>query len=101
MAEQIGIFDEQFGKLERAMQVAAQRQAIIAHNIANANTPGYCAMEFDEHLMRAVERISNKNVNLEDELSALSKNSVDYSSYAKLISSRLSNLRTIVTQGRR
>ena len=101
MVEGIDIFGGSFDKLERAMRVAAQRQTVITHNIANANTPGYEALEFDKELMQAVRRIDKREVNLEEELAALSKNSIEYSSYAKLISSRLASRRTIVTQGRR
>lgn len=95
------MFDKSFDALENAIRVSAKRQAVIAHNIANANTPGYEAKEFDEVLGKAVVREDNKKVVLEKEMDELSKNSMKYSSYVKLLSSKLGILRTIATQGKR
>jgi flagellar basal body rod protein FlgB len=95
------LFDPTFNNLERKMEISTRRQEVITQNIANAKTPGYDAMTFDEELMQAVKRLDNKRVVLEDELSALTKNSVEYSSYVKLLTNKLSILRTIATQGRR
>ena len=83
------------------MQISAKKQEVIAHNIANANTPGYEALTFDEQLMKAVKRMDNQQVVLEDELAALTENSTRYSAYVKLITSKISILRSIATQGRR
>jgi flagellar basal body rod protein FlgB len=101
MTEPLGLFDETFRNLERAMEIATKKQAVIAHNIANAKTPGYEALTFDEELMRAVKRLDKKQVVLEEELAALTENSVKYSAYVKLLSSKINVLRTIATQGRR
>ena len=49
------IYDQTFDSLERSMKVAAMKQAVIAQNIANAKTPGYEAMTFDEQLNMAVK----------------------------------------------
>jgi flagellar basal body rod protein FlgB len=101
MARGIEIFDAQFRGLERAMDVATRRQEVISHNIANAKTPGFEPLTFDEHLMRAVKRTDRKDVVLEDEMAALADNSIKYSSYVKLLTSKINVLRTIATQGRR
>ncbi|MFH1541846.1 MAG: hypothetical protein ABIE84_02005 [bacterium] len=95
------IFDPTFSQLEHSMEIASRWQEVITHNIANAKTPGYNALTFDEELMKAVERDNNKMVNLEQEMSELAKNSSKYSSYIKLLSSKLNVMRTIATQGRR
>ena len=95
------MFDWPFDTLERSMRIATKRQEVITQNIANAKTPGYEALTFDEQMMRAVKRLDKKDVVLEDELSALTENSVRYSAYVKLMTSKLGALRTIVTQGRR
>ena len=95
------IFDVTFGSLERAMEVATRQQEVIAHNIANVKTPGYEALTFDEQLMRAVKRLDRKQVVLEEEMAALTENSIKYSSYVKLLSTKINVLRTIATQGRR
>jgi len=101
MPDAIHIFDPSFDRLQKAMEIAARRQEVITHNIANAKTPGYNALDFDEELMNAVARQEKNKVVLEDELSALTDNSIKYSSYVKLLSSKINNLRTIATQGRR
>jgi flagellar basal body rod protein FlgB len=95
------IFDAQFSNLERAMEIATRRQEVITHNIANAKTPGYEALTFDEQLMRAEKRLDRKNVVLEEELAALTENSIKYSSFVKMMSTKMNVLRTIATQGRR
>jgi len=95
------IFDTNFQGLERAMEIATRRQEVIAQNIANANTPGFEPLAFDEQLMRAVKRTEQREINLEQELSSLTENSVQYSSYIKLMTAKFNVLRTIATQGRR
>ena len=97
----IRVFDKTFGSVEHAMRVSTQKQAVIAHNIANANTPGYEALTFDEELMRATKRVDKKNVVLEEEMAALTENSVRYSAYVKILTSKINVLKNIATQGRR
>ncbi|NQT30069.1 MAG: hypothetical protein HQ596_05825 [Candidatus Saganbacteria bacterium] len=101
MSRPIEMFDAQFNQLERAMDISTRWQEVISHNIANAKTPGFTALTFDEHLMRAVERSDKKDVILEDELAALADNSIKYSSYIKLLSSKINVLKNITSQGRR
>ena len=93
------MFDPTFSNLEKAMKVTAAQQSLIAQNIANIDNPNYEAQDFDAELGKAVKRASRK-VTLEEEMAALSKNTDRYSSYVKLLSSKLAILRTIVTQGR-
>jgi flagellar basal-body rod protein FlgB len=97
----VELFDPQFGNLERSMEIATRRQEVISHNIANAKTPGFEPLDFDEQLMKAVKRQDSKQVNLEEELAALTENSVKYSAYIKLLSSKINVLKTIASQGRR
>lgn len=101
MDNRVELFDKTFDDLETSMKITAKRQAVIAHNIANANTPGYEAQEFDEYLGRAVTRQNEKNVILEKEMADLSDNSLKYSSYVKLMTQKLGILRTIASQGKR
>jgi len=95
------MFDNTFLNLEKGMKTAAARQSVISHNIANRDTPNYEAMEFDEELGLAVKRVDKKKVVIEEEMAALSENSIKYSAYVKLLTSKLNILRTIATQGRR
>jgi len=40
-------FDDAFGIHERALQLRSQRAEVLAANMANADTPGYKARDFD------------------------------------------------------
>ncbi len=42
-------FDKALGVHQYAMQLRAQRSEVLANNIANADTPGYKARDFDFH----------------------------------------------------
>ncbi len=94
------IFDPTFSKIEKGMEVTTKKQAIIAHNIANANVPGYEPLKFDEVLDRVVKK-TEKSVILEEEMKDLAENSIRHSSYVKLMSTKINVLRSVVTQGRR
>ena len=99
MVEPVGLFDETFGNLEKALRLEAMRQAVTAQNIANAKTPGYVPLTFDEELQKAVKRTDRKSVVLEEELANLTKNK--YAEYVKLMASKINVIKTIATQGRR
>jgi flagellar basal body rod protein FlgB len=96
----VEIFDSTIDNLQQGIERATKKQAVIAQNIANINNPGYEALEFDEVLNKAVKR-ANKEVVLEDEMARLSRNSITYSAYVKLLESKMSVLRSVVTQGRK
>jgi len=95
------IFDDSYVNLQKAIDRAAKKQAIIAQNIANANNPDYAALKFDEVLNKAVTRADKKNIVIEEEMADLSKNSIEHSAYVKLLASKISVLRSVVTQGRK
>jgi len=96
----MAIFDGEISKLEGALDRSSKVQDVISHNIANANTPGFVAMKFDDVLGKAVERMDNPKVNLEQELAALSENGLAYSSYTKMLITKLNTLRTVVKMGK-
>ena len=100
MVDSISLFDGTYAELERSMYLATKKQEVIAHNIANAKTPGYKPLTFNEELDMAVEKQDKQKVVLEEELADLSKNAINYSSYVKMLSSKLNTLRTIAKQGK-
>ena len=95
------IFDSTFVGLEKGIERSTKIQSIIAHNIANANTPGFEPLKFDEMLNTAVRRIDKKRVILEEEMADLSNNSLRHSAYVKLLTSKINVMRTVATMGRR
>ncbi len=58
------ITDRTFAVLEKSLDLRAQRQQVIAGNMANADTPGYSArkLRFEEDLQQAIKRpeLNNK-----------------------------------------
>ena len=94
------MYDSTFIRLQESVDKATKKQAVIAQNIANMNNPNYEALEFDEALDKAVKR-SNKKVVLEEEMAALSQNSIKHSAYIKLLASKINILHTVSTQGRK
>ena len=50
-------FLKTFQALETALQITQKRHGLIASNISNLDTPGYCAkdIDFNETLVRAME----------------------------------------------
>lgn len=110
-------FDKNFAVLEQLMTISANRQKVIAHNIANVDTPGYRRKElnFEEELLRAVEdnditamrevegkitesmdptlRNDGNNVDINKEMGQLNKNSMAYSLYTQLYAKKMDMLR--------
>lgn len=96
-----GIFDSTMGSLEKGIIRTKKVHEIIAHNIANANTPGYVSKKFDDVLDKAVERRESPGVNLEEEMADQAKNSGRYTAYTKIMTAKLAILRTVISQGRK
>ena len=58
-------------------------------------------MDVDSGNVQLEKKQDKKQVVLEEELAALTDNSVKYSAYVKLLSSKINILRSVATQGRR
>lgn len=107
--------------LQRALGAAQLRQNVIAHNIANVNTPGFkrSHVEFEEALAKALEegrdaksvqpaviqetdtslRPDGNNVDIEVENAEMAENQVYYSALARQLSDHFSRLRTAIRGG--
>jgi len=55
-------FDQAFGIHEQALKLRARRAEVLAGNIANVDTPGYKARDFDFHAMLTQEMGSPQRV---------------------------------------
>lgn len=62
-------FDKAFGSHLHAMSLRAERSAVLANNIANADTPGYQARDFDFH-QELKARMGNASGNLKMQTSS-------------------------------
>jgi flagellar basal-body rod protein FlgB len=109
-------FDKNCALLEQLMTIAANKQKVIANNIANVNTPGFRRKElkFEEEFLKAVEEndmeaIRNtegkvvysddptlqndgNNVDIDKEMGLMNRNSLAYSLYTQLYAKKLEML---------
>ncbi|OGI09574.1 MAG: hypothetical protein A2X41_06525 [Candidatus Margulisbacteria bacterium GWE2_39_32] len=95
----MSIFNPSVEKLENGIQNCAKTQQDIAKNIANLSNPNYVPKTFDKELAEAQGRLDRK-VLIEDEMTKMSKNSVHYNTYVKLLTMRYQNIRKVVTLGK-
>jgi flagellar basal-body rod protein FlgB len=102
--------------LGRFLSYLAQRQEVIASNIANADTPGYKARDvempadFSAALQEAsgdvVEtpglpsRNDGNSVNIDREARLLAENTIKFSLTTQIIRSQLKDIRSAIDEGR-
>ncbi|MBM7581373.1 flagellar basal-body rod protein FlgB [Caldicoprobacter guelmensis] len=127
------------GILEKALDAAWLRNEVIAHNIANADTPGYKKYKvvFEEELKSAIEasalkgkktrpkhldigatsidqvsprivrtggtqmREDGNNVDMDEEMTNLAKNSIMYNALVQKIAGEFRKLKAVINEGRR
>lgn len=111
----------QIDLLGKLLDVAALRQQVIAHNVANVNTPGFRRLEvsFEQALASAIDhsdpsaaakiepriteatggtsRQDGNNVDIDAEVGRLNKNALLYNAYAQIISSKLAAMRSAIS----
>ena len=96
-----------------------RRMTVIANNLANVNTPGYHRhdVEFEEHLTRLLqtgdltssldaprvveveglpERADGNNVDVDQEIGQLNKNSLLYQTWTQILASKVSMMRSAI-----
>ncbi len=115
----LSIFESKhYDFLKKMLDIGAQRQQVIANNIANVNTAGYKRNDIDfmDQLRSALSesggsdalktlegkvvrpdvtpvRRDGNNVDLNKELSDLSKNAILFSMYTQMLKGRYNKLR--------
>jgi flagellar basal body rod protein FlgB len=98
------LLDESMQRLLYGMKDSVKRQTIIAHNIANKDTPGYKPIRFAEELSEMMSRPGfdpqNDTVIEEEEMAKMTKNRFKHSTYIRLMNVKLEVLKKIVNQGR-
>lgn len=106
--------------LARLLDVASLRHKVIAQNVANVNTPGYHRLDvkFEEAFARALrdgesaalarsrpevvendagpERADGNNVDIDDELGRLNKNTLLYRTFGQIMTSHISAQRSAI-----
>lgn len=111
--------DTRIDLLARVLDVAATRHKVIAHNVANVNTPGFQRLEvtFEEELAKvlagggdpsgvkpkvavdetAPARVDGNTVDIDQEMGALGKNALLYQAASSILASRLGMLRSAIS----
>jgi len=107
--------------VRNALDVASLRQTVHAHNIANANTPGFAPMRvsFDNSLEQARRRLDEERqghasmveaalvhdegtqVDLIGEISAMSSNSLQYQALIRALNKEMSIATMALSEGRK
>ena len=125
----IALFDLTTDLLQQAMLGASARQAALANNVANANTPGYRRVDVDFHnvMQQALAdgtdsangtdgadasldftpepdgtgptRADGGNVDPDIEMAGLAENSLEYQALAAIQRTRLHILDTVIGHG--
>jgi flagellar basal-body rod protein FlgB len=112
------LFAQSLTTLERALDLRMENQRVVAANLANVDTPGYTARKLDfeasmEKALQGAEQpavvnlstepscsLDGNNVNLEDEMGAMTQNKMMYSVTAQILGAKMRQLTTILDQER-
>ena len=110
--------DPSVAALQHLLSASAARHRVLAHNLANSDTPGYTRQDvsFEQALADAVKtndyssldlsatddktdlpRADGNNVSVERELSEMSKNAMMYQTGVQLLQSKLAMERIAIT----
>jgi flagellar basal-body rod protein FlgB len=120
----VGLFDTTQITLQQALAGSAQRQQLLANNLANADTPGFkrSDVNFQATLANALAQGDNgsqiesvsfqpqtdttssmtadgNNVDMDTEMSNLSQNALTYQSLVAVANARLKMLSTAIGSG--
>jgi flagellar basal-body rod protein FlgB len=107
--------------MEKALNVRARNQQVIASNISNVDTPGYKekTIDFSAELKRQLgqtnnvevhvvdkpsegyERLDENSVNLEDQVTKMTENSLYYDALVQTISKKFSMIKYVIGEGKR
>jgi flagellar basal-body rod protein FlgB len=107
--------------LTKLLDVASMRHQVIAQNVANVNTPGFRQQEvaFEQAFTQAwerddrqaalrvqpqtidgvggPERVDGNNVDIDQEMSRLNKNTLLYRTVLQLVSTKLAAMRSAIS----
>jgi flagellar basal-body rod protein FlgB len=105
--------------LNKLLDVAVLRHQVIAHNVANVNTPGYHRLEvsFEDQLEQVLHsggnvkqvqpqvheatggnmRADGNNVDIDDEMGLMTKNNLLYSACTQLLNHHLGQQRSAIS----
>jgi flagellar basal body rod protein FlgB len=94
------VFGQTYDNLEKAIKASSVRQKQIAANIANIESGNFDRLDFQSALDRARIKLGNKEVLMDQEMTKFAENNLRLTSYANLLSTKLKNLKKVVTLGK-
>lgn len=98
------LYDDTMLRLEGEIKKSIRKQAIYAHNVANAEVPGYKPIRFEEELKELQRRPGysqdTDKVVIEEEMAKMTKNRMKHQTYMRLYNLKLEVLRKIINQGK-
>jgi len=98
------LFDETSVRLEKAIYDMNDRQNAVAYNIANASTPGFKPIRFEDEIQQAVRLYGSAKmlnvVNVDDEMVKSTKIRLKHSAYVRLLSTKIGITKKVVTLGK-
>lgn len=98
------LFDQTSQRLERAIYNMNIRQRAAAYNIANASTPGFKPIRFEDEINEAVQLYGNArlldDVNVDDEMVKTTKIRLRHSAYVRLLNTKIGITKKVVTLGK-
>ena len=116
-------FSNEFLPLKKILDGTSLRHQVIVNNLANSNTPNFrrSDVKFSEYIQKAMDAQDRKgieelrpevvpgegniqangnNVDLDTEVSLLSRNALMYRTFLHLLSMKINLLRTAITRNR-
>ncbi len=122
MAYLDNLFGSQADRLNRTLNVTAERQGLLLHNLANVNTPGYKRQDCDftialdesmssfnpksrkqmpneVHTDNTSLRIDGNNVDMEYEVMSIANTETRYNTLTELTSRYFSGLKNVIREG--
>ena len=98
------LFDDTSVRLEKAIYEMNHRQNSVAYNIANASTPGFKPIRYDDEIQQAIRLYGNDDllnvVNVDDEMVKSTKIRLRHSAYIRLLSTKMGITKKVVTLGK-
>lgn len=98
------LFDDTAVRLEKAIYEMNHRQNAAAYNIANASTPGFKPIRFEDEIQHAVRLYGSPKmlnvVNVDDEMVKSTKVRLKHSAYVRLLSTKIGITKKVVTLGK-
>jgi flagellar basal body rod protein FlgB len=98
------LFDDTSVRLENAIYEMNDRQNAAAYNIANASTPGFRPIRYEDEVQDALRLYGDTKmleaVNIDDEMVKSTKVRLKHSAYVRLLSTKIGITKKVVTLGK-